>query len=63
MTLYESCFKTWNFDRENELNYTFQSVISLHLDIFEELPCALSLKVFFVVLTVQVNAFLSEEKD
>ncbi len=36
----ESRFKTWNFDRENELNYTFQSVISLHLDIFEELPCA-----------------------
>ena len=37
---YESRFRTWNFDRENELHYSFQSVISLHLDIFEELSYA-----------------------
>ena len=31
---YESRFRTWNFDRKNELHYSFQSVISLHLDIY-----------------------------
>ena len=37
---YEIRFRTWNFDRENELHYSFQSVISLRLDIFEELSYA-----------------------
>ena len=37
---YESRFRAWNFDRKNELHYSFQSVISLRLDIFEELSYA-----------------------
>ena len=37
---YEIRFRAWNFDHENELHFSFQSVISLHHDIFEELSYA-----------------------